>query len=185
MTWTFIKEKDWQLRIDSEEQLVEYYTKNKMFENDRKHFHKLLKDNGESSYNVVAHSVFGGMVKNISKEYDLSFDEAYELIKNIQFSSMLNILRKTGVIYINRVGGFHTERENQDTTRFVHREKLEWPRYYSDDIRIKKFDDGTHYYAYIGDAQVRDTGGILKWDTEEEARKAAKKYQYSKGQNKI
>lgn len=59
-------------------------------------------------------------------------------------------------------------------TRFVHRDELKWPLYTSDQIRIKKFDDGTHYYAYIGDAQVRDDNGVLKWDTEEAARAAPK-----------
>ena len=184
MTWTFIKEKDWQLRIDSEEQLVEYYVENEILDNDREHFHRLIKYNGESSYNKVSHSVFGGAVERISKEYGFSYDDAYEYLKDVQLFSMLNVLKKTGAIYINRYGGFHGERKDMDMTRFVHREDLEWPRYSFDDIRIKKFDDGTHYYAYIGDAQVRDENGALKWDTEEDARKAAEKYRYNRWEAK-
>lgn len=40
------------------------------------------------------------------------------------------------------------------------------------DIRIKKFPYGNHYYAYIGDMQVKD-GNIIKWNTYEDAHRAA------------
>ena len=180
MTWTFIKEKDWQLRIDSVEQLVNFYFENKVLESDRHHFHRLLKDNGESSYNVVSHSEFGGIVKQFHTEYGLDYDDAYQHLENLQLASMWKVLKETGAIYINRHGGFHGERKNMDMTRFVHRDELKWPLYTTDQIRIKKFDDGTHYYAYIGDTQVRDDNGVLKWDTEEAARAAAEKYRYTR-----
>ena len=36
------------------------------------------------------------------------------------------------------------------------------------DIRIKQFQGGEHYYAYVGDMQVRD-GENFKWNSYKEA----------------
>lgn len=41
-----------------------------------------------------------------------------------------------------------------------------------EDIRIKQFNGGQHWYAYIGDMQIRD-GNQLKWNTKEAAQAAA------------
>ena len=51
---------------------------------------------------------------------------------------------------------------------FVRRKELVFPNFKRDEIRIKKFPNGEHYYAYIDDMQVRD-GDTLKWNTYEEA----------------
>ena len=49
-----------------------------------------------------------------------------------------------------------------------------FPTFCRSDIRAEQFKGGKHWYAYIGDMQVRN-GDIMKWDTEEEARRAAEK----------
>ena len=43
-----------------------------------------------------------------------------------------------------------------------------FPDFKRHQIRVKSFPGGDHFYAYIGDMQVRD-GDILKWDTYDEA----------------
>lgn len=48
-----------------------------------------------------------------------------------------------------------------------------FPAFGRSDIRVERFKGGKHWYAYIGDMQVRN-GDTMKWDTEEEARRAAK-----------
>lgn len=40
------------------------------------------------------------------------------------------------------------------------------------DICISQFTGGTHYYAYVGDMQIRE-GENLKWNSYEEAYKKA------------
>ena len=50
-----------------------------------------------------------------------------------------------------------------------------WYKFDKNDIRIEKFPYGAHYYAYVGDVQVKD-GTTLKWNTYEEARRQAEKY---------
>jgi hypothetical protein len=63
----------------------------------------------------------------------------------------------------------------------VRRANIDFPKYHEQDIHIARFPDGQHYYAYIGDMQVRD-GDILKWDTYDEAFAQAQKYIYRKSQ---
>ena len=47
---------------------------------------------------------------------------------------------------------------------FAYREDLVFPNYTVDDIRIKKFNGGCHFYVYAGDAQLRDDNR-LKWNS--------------------
>lgn len=90
-----------------------------------------------------------------------------------------------GFVYINCVGGCNS----CDWTEHMieYREKIIFPNYTKKDIKITTFkpientyacfredDYNYHYYAYIGDVQIRD-GDKLKWDTEEEARAFAEK----------
>lgn len=62
---------------------------------------------------------------------------------------------------------------------FVRRKELVWPTFNVNDIRIKSFQGGQHFYAYVDDVQVREGSGNdtkLKWDTYEEAYQAALSY---------
>ena len=77
--------------------------------------------------------------------------------------------RENGAVYFNRVGG---KPFSVNHVQFCRRKNLVFPDFKESDIRIKKQTGGTHYYAYIGDMQVRD-GDILKWNTFDEAYKRA------------
>lgn len=77
-----------------------------------------------------------------------------------------------GPIYINAYGGWHSGGEYSD---WLHRDKPIFPDFGKEQIRVKKFEGGSHYYAYIGDLQIRD-GEILKWNTYSEAYNQALKY---------
>ena len=70
---------------------------------------------------------------------------------------------------------FSTSDEKDKEYAVVKREKLVFPKFDKNDIRIEKFPYGAHYYAYVGDVQVKD-GTTLKWNTYEEARRQAEKY---------
>ena len=70
---------------------------------------------------------------------------------------------------INPAGG-HTH--GIETAQFCWRKQLVFPDFKKEDIRVRKFNGGQHWYAYIGDMQVRD-GDRLKWNTQEAARAAA------------
>lgn len=81
----------------------------------------------------------------------------------------LNDIRRDGQTYINPVGGSTFDIQY---TQWCRRNELVFPNYTESDIRIKQFDGGNHYYAYIGDMQLRD-GENIKWNTYEQAYNAA------------
>ena len=97
-----------------------------------------------------------------------------KLIVGIKKTYQLRDLQERGAIYINRLGGYHGD-STQEKLPFVHRDKLVFPNFKENEIRIKQFPNGEHWYAYIDDVQVRD-GDTLKWNTYEEAYTQAKKY---------
>lgn len=79
--------------------------------------------------------------------------------------SQLRIIQQYGAVFINPVGG-HTFDVKYD--QFCRRKELVFPDFKKSDIRIKRYQEGTHFYAFIGDMQVRD-GESLKWNTREQA----------------
>ena len=79
----------------------------------------------------------------------------------------LDTIHECGAIYINPVGGYHGYSKDKEYA-FVRRKDIVFPDFKKEHIRVKSFPGGDHFYAYIGDMQVRD-GDILKWDTYEEA----------------
>lgn len=69
-------------------------------------------------------------------------------------------------IYFNRHGAWHFGKDDYDI--WCHSDSLIFPDFKMDEIKIEKFPDGDHFYAYIGKMQVRDKN-TLKWNTYEEA----------------
>lgn len=119
---------------------------------------------------------------------ELTVDVSEKVIK-----TKMDTLEKYGKIYVNKLGGYfpHTEDievidefETEDT-------RVVFPNYTEKDIRIKQWPGGTHYYAYVGDFQVKFDkdkipysikrydvvdGVVSKWNTEEDAKAAAKSF---------
>lgn len=81
----------------------------------------------------------------------------------------LKDIREHGAVYINRVGG---STFSVNYTQFCRRKELIFPDFRKEDIRLEQFRGGRHWYAYIGDMQIRN-GTESKWNTKEEARRAA------------
>ena len=83
--------------------------------------------------------------------------------------NQLRTIKEYGAVFINSVGG-HTF--SLEYTQFCRRKNLVFPNFKRSDIRIKKYEGGCHYYAFVGDMQVRD-GDNLKWNTFEAAYRKA------------
>ena len=88
-------------------------------------------------------------------------------------ASMSAALAESGCVYVNPRGGWCVSQ--QESGSFCRRKSLVWPDFDESQIRISRFPGGTHYYAYIGDVQVR-SGDALKFDAYGEAYAAAKNY---------
>lgn len=79
-------------------------------------------------------------------------------------------------LMVNKNMGFRTLDE---TCRILERrfaDKIEFPHYDEQDIRITRWPGGIHYYAKIGALEVQDAEYKTKWNTAEEARRQAKLY---------
>jgi hypothetical protein len=91
-------------------------------------------------------------------------------IQTKKFQSQAEQILKGNNVYINRNGGWHFGKK--DYTQWYDKDKLVFPNFKKNQIKIEQFPGGEHFYAYIDNMQVRD-GDTLKWNTYEEAYKQA------------
>lgn len=81
----------------------------------------------------------------------------------------MKYVNKGYTIAINSCGGWMLVSEN-DVLETVSK------KYSTSDIKISKFDGGRHYYAMIGNIEVKDKYGDNKWNTHEYAYEVAKEF---------
>ena len=82
---------------------------------------------------------------------------------------MQRTLVEHGPIYINSVGGYFNLVGDMEESKVRTVDQWVIP---GEDIRLKQWPHGIHWYAYVGSASVvRD--GVNKWGTKEEAKKNA------------
>lgn len=97
----------------------------------------------------------------------------YQKLKGKQSQDMSYMILKGMTIYVNSSGGYTTSLEN--IINRCESDVLSWPVFKEEDIRIKQWPGGVHYYAYIGPMQVKDQKTV-KWGSESDARAAAMRY---------
>ena len=181
--WLFVLrerngKRGWWLKLSSEDEICRFFEKNPYFHNDYAHYCK-IKDWSHNDRTVVTHTQLGAYALNCCDSYGMDTEQAYDYLSVLQISMMKRMLADTGCAYVNRNMGVNGNMSGFKTIGFVRKKELVFPSYYDTDIRIKRFPDGEHYYAYIGDAQVRD-GDIVKWDTYDEAYEQALRYSSSR-----
>lgn len=161
------KDSGWWLRITTLNELFNYWDKtdykwHRTFENliHSKEFTK----NGMQHADATSYAV--GMY---ARKNNLPLLNAVAEFAGEVKGQQLDYLLKYKQLFFNQNGGYHFAYEkNTSFEQFCYRDRLVFPDYKKNEIRIKSFPGGTHYYAYIGDVQVRN-GDILKWDTYQEA----------------
>lgn len=159
----------WWLKIDSFEKLIDYHEKTvgrwtNAFANFLKH-------------NVDGHHISNGltyaiMSRGMNKKS--SFPDAMADMRTQVIMNQIEYLNKYGALYFNPRGGYNFC--EMDSRQFVRRKELVFPSFSERDIRITKWEGGTHYYANVGDMEIRDSEGNMKWNTREEATKIAMEY---------
>lgn len=192
MQWTFVlkdkgtKNQGWWLKISSPEELERYLGAvnptrfGKAFENyfmgkDWDEFkrparrialdHSPYREEAPLTYAVCLHAAKNN--QNICTGI-LSFETMTAL-------QQLDKIKQYGCIFINHVGGYHADYDGQHQYDFIRKDELVFPDFKKSEIKIEKFPNGTHYYAYIDNNQVRD-GDTLKWDTYQDAYEHALAY---------
>lgn len=176
MDYLFVYSNGWYLKIDNVEKLLDYHEKmggsqfegallmylregnpNKLPPEER------IKRTGTKDYMYLQAAIIQ------AKKINGTILDGFRCL-NIEIGfNQLHTLRKYGALYINKVGG-HTF--SLEYTQFYRRKELIFPDFTTSDIRIKQQPYGKHYYAYIGDMQVRGKDQI-KWDTYDKAMEAA------------
>ena len=114
-------------------------------------------------------------VVRYASQHHYTILEAIHGFQAMVATEQLECIREYGAIYINRNGGYHMRTSGDIEYAFVHRDKIIFPEYTKKEIKISKFPYGQHYYAHIGDLEVRD-GDTIKWNTYEEAYRQAEKF---------
>lgn len=93
----------------------------------------------------------------------------------------LSEIKNGNIVLINKVGGYWTlkpEEASGDTkvySQWCRKKELVFPNFTKKELKIKKFPLGNHWYAYLGDIQIRDNDKV-KWNTYEEAYEYAKQF---------
>lgn len=107
--------------------------------------------------------------------------EATILFKEQIVNDQLNEIRKGNTVVINKKGGYcvltpdELSGDNKAYRQWLRKKELIFPNFTRKELKIKKFPLGNHWYAYLGDVQLRDKD-IIKWNTYEEAYEYAKQF---------
>ena len=176
----------WWLKIDTVDQLLDYHQKTdaNRYENALRRFFKgerpedLAKkahasEKPEDLITLYSDRDFQYMqaASMLAQSVEGTILDGFSLLRMEAGAGELRALREYGSLYINPVGGHTSELEY---TQFCRRKELLFPDFTEKDIHIRKFPGGVHWYAYIGDIQLRHNEKE-KWNTYE----AAKEFAYS------
>lgn len=172
--WQFVHDVrgGWWLRLTSDEDIVRYIKAT----NDRydgamcKAVHSPIESmsleerikaqiNGDRNYILLQ----AGTI--MAQKCNATLYGAFEKLQTEFGMALHRDVAENGETFVNPVGG---KTFSLKYDQFVWRSHLAFPDYSKKDIRIKRFDGGAHFYAYLGDTQLRD-GEKLKWDTYSEA----------------
>ena len=146
----------WWLEVDSAKKLIDYHKKTEKFygdviadylNNKDEHWHS------KRTYAVVMYA----------QKHHLTIYDAVIQFRMMIAQQQLEQIHKYGAIYINSSGGYHA---NAVYKHFVIKDKFIFPDYKDTDIKINQFPGGTHWYAYIGNMQIKngniENGMIMK-----------------------
>lgn len=171
MKYLFVyKDGTWWLKIKTVEELLNYHDKTDgrwsgAFDNliHSKEFY-----DGEKHASNLAYVI--GM---FGSKRGLNAVESVVEFKSKIFDAQMDLILEGHTLFINEKGGYHFDYNgDKPASQFIYRNEFVFPNFSKDEIRVKSFPGGHHFYAFIGDMQVRD-GDMLKWNTYEAAMKVA------------
>lgn len=167
-------EYDWLLVIENEDDLWNYHetTFGPMVESA---WDNLLQvKNGKAHINTDLGFIINFRTKSVG---DSLLVNTAKVLDDIHFSR-LNLVKKYGKIFINKRGGYFTPHKDIIVTDeiLLKNKGFRFPEYKESDIKLRQWKGGTHWYAKIGNIDVVDEDGNVKWDTLQEARIKAKEF---------
>lgn len=168
----------WWLKISTLEELIDYQEKTKLKNPIARGFRSVLNCrefgkpiNGEPIRPHV--NTEGYAIGLNAQNNNMSLFESATSLAIQMDNNQVETLKKGLNLYFNSVGGYHSGKN--DYTQWYDSDKLIFPDFKKNQIKVEQFPMGKHYYAYIDNMQVRD-GDTLKWNTYEEAYEQALQY---------
>lgn len=140
---------------------------------------------------IIANRPFGRTDYNVTNQFVIAVDALNKVTRGNIVTDMIQV---ENMAYNNRISDFENGRKIFLTDdmrvvtldkRFyeiketVEKDELTFPNEDKpslDDVRYLQWDGGEHWYAKIGKLDVVDFEGNQKWDSKEDAQKAAKWY---------
>ena len=169
------------------------------------HAKKFFKPTMQEGYNSAAHDAveaifkYGGIMKHATNDLASSietiteikgfkrssplalFDTANELLLTA-IKGRLKDIDKGEAVYLEdgvRQFGYTSKNPYFEIVETYYSDKLEYPDFKKptlDDVRFIQWNGGKHWYAKVNKEDVTDEFGRQKWNTKDEAEKAAKWY---------
>lgn len=162
----------WWLVIDNIEQFLEYKDKT-----NSKYGHAIVKGacGDENPYQKLY-----DVAELIAQRDKTSVVQGMSTLTSMLFETQFNAISAGHTLWFNDLGGYNYGLDKQKIAT-VYRDKLRFPNYTKKDIRISKWaDGGVHYYAKVGEIEVKEKNSkgetVMKWNTHEEAYQKALEY---------
>jgi len=128
----------------------------------------------EISPNYTKHHSFEYLLsKLMACNNESSIVESYVKFHSDASNGRFKIMQKHGAIYIQQSRGYFCHSEDIKITAEIKTNEIIYPQ--GKGVRYIKWPEGKHWYAKIGNLDVK-VDGKMKWDTKEEAEKAVKKF---------
>lgn len=173
----------WWLKLTEVEQIIDYHKKTDSRYEGAINLYMKFKQDGKEWYNLLDGMPLQERIKMMenkdfkylqcamikAQQAEGNIFDGFRCLNMEIGTTELEIIREHGAVFINSAGG-HTH--GIETVQFCRRKQLIFPSFKREEIRVKQFKGGQHWYAYIGDMQIRD-GDQLKWNTQEAAQAAA------------
>lgn len=175
--WTFLYEEPdngWWLKIDNANDLVWYHQHTQERWSIVLEDYMCYGDKYEETGNPYCfkHSLTTAVVR-FGESKGLTILDAIVQFKLMVASQQLEEIHRNGYIVLNKSGGYHPG--PIEYSQFVKRKTFTWPDFKESDIKITKFEGGTHWYVHIGEMELHE-GDDIKWMSESDARMAAMRY---------
>ena len=104
-----------------------------------------------------------------------SFIKESTTLENKVYQGKVNTLLKGYILLLRENGSYMVINDSIKIINTFYNDELIYPNYTLDDIKIKRWDGGKHYYAKIGNMEVV-IDGINKWNTPQRAREMAEQF---------
>lgn len=175
-------EYDWLMVLESEEAVISLHSKSDPAKIKRAWDNIIETLNGKSHIHTVlgriiwAHHELGCTLRPWQTETPKSVLQVTQLLLDKIISGKIACIKNYGCIYQNKFGGYFPHSEDIKILKECDIVGILYPDYSKKDIVVKQWENGSHWYAYIGEIWVQDIKGEKKFNSEKRAREVAEWY---------